>query len=69
MFFKEIHHVAINASNYQATKNFYVEKLGFEVLRENHRPEKNDIKLDLKLGSQELEIFISDQFPARPLLS
>ena len=53
MFFKEIHHVAINASNYQATKNFYVEKLGFEVLRENHRPEKNDIKLDLKLGSQE----------------
>ena len=22
MFFKEIHHVAINASNYQATKNF-----------------------------------------------
>ncbi|EJJ0981521.1 VOC family protein, partial [Enterococcus faecalis] len=58
MFFKEIHHVAINASNYQATKNFYVEKLGFEVLRENHRPEKNDIKLDLKLGSQELEIFI-----------
>ncbi len=38
--FKEIHHVAINASNYQATKNFYVEKLGFEVLRENHRPEK-----------------------------
>ena len=27
MFFKEIHHVAINASNYQATKNFYVEKL------------------------------------------
>ena len=40
--------------------------MGFEVLRENHRPEKNDIKLDLKLGSQELEIFISDQFPARP---
>lgn len=66
MFFKEIHHVAINASNYQATKNFYVEKLGFEVLRENHRPKKKDIKLDLKLGSQELEIFISDQFPARP---
>lgn len=52
MFFKEIHHVAINASNYQATKNFYVEKLGFEVLRENHRPEKNDIKLDLKLAAK-----------------
>ena len=29
---------------------------------------KNDIKLDLKLGSQELEIFISDQFPLAPLI-
>ena len=48
MFFKEIHHVAINASNYQATKNFYVEKLGFEVLRENHRPEKNEIRFKIR---------------------
>lgn len=28
MFFKEIHHVAINASNYQATKKFLCRKVG-----------------------------------------
>lgn len=66
MFFKQIHHVAINASNYEATKDFYVNKLGFEIIRENHRPEKNDIKLDLKLGNQELEVFIASVFPKRP---
>jgi glyoxylase I family protein len=66
MFFNQIHHVAINASNYDATKIFYVDKLGFSVVRENPRPDKGDVKLDLALGDQELEIFISDKFPVRP---
>lgn len=66
MFFNQIHHIAINCSNYEKTKEFYVEKLGFEIIRENHRTEKNDIKLDLKLGSYELELFISSIFPERP---
>jgi glyoxylase I family protein len=66
MFLNQIHHIAINASDYQATKKFYVEKLGFEIIRENQRPEKKDIKLDLKLGNQELEIFIGAIFPKRP---
>jgi glyoxylase I family protein len=65
MQLNQIHHVAINASNYQATKAFYVEKLGFDIIREHRRPEKNDIKLDLKLGNQELEIFIAPIFPKR----
>ena len=63
--FKEIHHVAINASNYQATKNFMSKSWALKFFAKIIVP-KNDIKLDLKLGSQELEIFISDQFPARP---
>lgn len=50
-----IHHVAIIVSNYEVSRDFYVNKLGFEVLRENVR--KNDVKLDLKLGDSELEIF------------
>lgn len=29
MLFDTIHHIAINALNYDATKNFYVNKLGF----------------------------------------
>lgn len=66
MQLQTIHHIAINASNYQKTKTFYVEKLGFQIIRENHREKKNDIKLDLQLGNQELEIFISNDFPPRP---
>ena len=36
---------------------FYVDKLGFEIIRENHRPERHDYKLDLRCGDIELEIF------------
>lgn len=43
-----------------------MEKLGFEIIRENHREDKNDVKLDLKLGVYELELFISSVFPKRP---
>lgn len=32
--FSKMHHVAIIASDYQQTKEFYVEKLGFEVIRD-----------------------------------
>ena len=66
MGFEVMHHVAIIASNYENTIDFYVKKLGFEILRENHRPEKNDIKLDLKFGNQELEIFVIPNAPQRP---
>ncbi len=51
-----IHHVAIIVSDYQKSRDFYVNKLGFEVIRENYRKERDDYKLDLKLGSAELEI-------------
>lgn len=52
-----IHHVAIIVSDYKKSKDFYVNKLGFRILRENYRKERNDYKLDLKLGDSELEIF------------
>ena len=35
-----IHHIAIIVSDYQKSRHFYVDLLGFKVLRENHRPEK-----------------------------
>ena len=66
MKFTQVHHVAIIASDYEKTIDFYVKKLGFEILRENHRPEKNDIKLDLKFGDMELEIFVVKTAPPRP---
>lgn len=61
-----VHHIAIITSDYDRTVDFYVNKLGFGVIRENHRPEKNDIKLDLQLGDMELEIFIRPDAPQRP---
>ncbi len=61
-----IHHIAIIVSDYEKSKDFYVNKLGFEIIREVVRPQQNDIKLDLKLGSRELEIFGKKDAPARP---
>ncbi|OQO71071.1 hypothetical protein BH747_03470 [Enterococcus villorum] len=61
-----IHHVAIIVSDYQKSREFYVDKLGFEVIRENYRKERGDYKLDLKLGQAELEIFGIASAPKRP---
>ena len=66
MKFTQVHHVAIITSDYEKTVDFYVKKLGFEILRENHRPEKNDVKLDLKFGDMELEVFVVPNAPKRP---
>lgn len=37
-----IHHVAIIVSDYEKSKDFYVNKLDFAVVRENFRKERND---------------------------
>lgn len=64
-----IHHVAIIVSDIQAAKDFYVHKLGFEVIRENYRDQRKDWKLDLKIGdgaeTVELEIFAEPNPPKR----
>lgn len=65
MKLSKIHHVAIIVSDYEASKDFYVNKLGFEIIRENYRPARNDYKLDLKLGDCELEIFGVQNPPKR----
>lgn len=63
-----IHHIAIIGSNYEKTRNFYVEKLGFEQLDEHHRPEKNDILFNVRKGNLILEIFIKPDAPSRPAM-
>ncbi len=45
-----IHHVAIIVSDYEKSRAFYTELLGFPIIRENYRPEKKDWKLDLRLN-------------------
>lgn len=66
MLFEQMHHVAIIVSDYKKAKEFYVEKLGFPVLRENYRPDRGDWKLDLQFGAGELEIFAIPGAPPRP---
>ena len=65
MKLEQIHHVAIIASDYQKSREFYVEKLGFEVVREVYRAERNDHILNLKLGDTEIELFGMPNPPAR----
>lgn len=64
-----IHHVAIIVSDIQAAREFYVHKLGFEVIRDNYREQRKDWKLDLKVGegpdAAELEIFAEINPPER----
>ena len=61
-----IHHIAIIVSDYARSKDFYVNKLGFTVIRENFRPEKNDWKLDLRVNeTTELGIFGVSNPPKR----
>ena len=66
MDFNKIHHGAIICSNYEISKEFYVEKLGFEIIREIYREERQSYKLDLKLGESQIELFSFPNSPKRP---
>ena len=62
----KVHHIAIICSDYDKAKDFYVEKLGFSVIRENYREERRDWKIDLKLDNDiEIELFIEPAPPQR----
>lgn len=55
-----IHHIAILTSSalYAESKRFYTDVLGFTVLAENFRKERNSFKLDLALnGKYQVELF------------
>ena len=58
MNLKKVHHIAIIGSNYEKSRRFYVDLLGFSVIRENYRPERDDYKIDLQLDGMELELFL-----------
>ncbi|MDM8212430.1 VOC family protein [Enterococcus hirae] len=66
MNFKKIHHFAIIGRDYTKSKHFYVDLLGFSVIRENYRSARDDYKIDLVSGEITLELFIEKKAPARP---
>ena len=66
MKLNSVHHIAIIASDIEKAREFYVEKLGFAVVRENYRKERDDWKLDLRVDEHtELEIFAEKNPPKR----
>ena len=65
MFLSKQHHVAIIASDWEKAREFYVEKLGFELIREVYRPEIGDYLRMLTQGDTTLELFIKPDYPER----
>jgi len=66
MNLQKVHHVAIIGSDYQKSRHFYVDLLGFQVLREVYREERDDWILNLQLDDLEIELFIMKDHPKRP---
>jgi glyoxylase I family protein len=63
-FVHHIHHIAIICSDYAVSKHFYTEVLGFPILQETYRSDRQSYKLDLQVGDREqLELF---SFPDPP---
>jgi glyoxylase I family protein len=59
-----IHHVAIICSDYEKSKSFYVDILGFSIIQETFRESRNSYKLDLRVGNGDaIELF---SFPDPP---
>ncbi|MDO9186313.1 MAG: VOC family protein [Bacteroidia bacterium] len=59
-----IHHIAIICADYKRSKDFYVNILGLEIIKETFRQERQSYKLDLSLnGEYVVELF---SFPDPP---
>lgn len=53
-----IHHIAIITTNYEISKAFYTNVLGFTIVAETYREERQSYKLDLALnGLYQIELF------------
>ena len=50
MKISKIHHVAILTDRYEESKKFYTEILGFEIMAETYRKERDSYKLDLAIN-------------------
>ena len=65
MYLGKQHHIAIICSDYAKAKAFYMDKLGFELIREVYRPEFGDYLRMLRQGDTTLELFIKPNYPER----
>lgn len=62
----KIHHIAIICSNYELSKKFYTEVLGFSIIKETFRHSRKSYKLDLRVGeNDQIELFSFPNAPQR----
>lgn len=67
MHLQGFHHVAIICADYERSKHFYIDILGFSVIREVYRAEKQSYRLDLKVSdTDQIELFSFPSPPPRP---
>ena len=59
------HHIAVIPSDWEKAREFYIEKLGFQMIREVYRPAQNDYLRMLRQGETTLELFIRPDAPQR----
>ncbi|SFC38208.1 VOC family protein [Clostridium uliginosum] len=66
MKLNRIHHVAIICSNYEKSKDFYVNILGLKIIKETYRKDRQSYKLDLVVGDNyQIELFSFPKSPKR----
>jgi glyoxylase I family protein len=66
MQIKGIHHVAILTDRYEESKRFYTEILGFSIINETYRKERDSYKLDLAIaGIYCIELFSFPDYKER----
>jgi glyoxylase I family protein len=66
MNIKGIHHVAILTDDFEKSKKFYKEILGFTIVAETYRKERRSFKLDLAInGKYQVELFSFPEFKER----
>src|SRR5690606_5202092 len=66
MALDSFHHIALIARDYESSKRFYTEVLGFAIAAEHYRSERKSFKLDLVgPGGMRLELFSFPDSPPR----
>ncbi|HEX8462623.1 MAG TPA: VOC family protein [Segetibacter sp.] len=66
MIITKIHHVAILTDRYEESKSFYTSLLGFEIVNETYRKERDSYKCDLAIKGQYcIELFSFPDFKER----
>jgi glyoxylase I family protein len=64
MKINKIHHIAIICSDYEKSKYFYTQILGFPIINETFREHRNSYKLDLKVADNDMIELFSFPNPA-----